>query len=154
VTPVQGRVFLPEEEIPGHDASVALISYSYWTSHNRAPSTLGLQSQINGRSFTVSDFAENIYGNNDGVLAGSWVPLSAYESIANNFTTEKDKPLPGRDGEHLMLIARFMPGMNAIAAESALKTLAANLEKAFRVEQKDQTFTTSLWGTIFLQKTK
>src|SRR4029077_4465264 len=33
------------------------------------------------------------------------------------------------------------PGMNAIAAEPALKTLAANLEQAFPVEQKDQTFT-------------
>ena len=32
--------------------------------------------------------------------------------------------------------------MSAIAAEPALKTLAANLEQAFPVEQKDQTFTT------------
>ena len=37
VAPVQGRVFLPEEETPGRDAPVALVSYSYWTRHNRVP---------------------------------------------------------------------------------------------------------------------
>src|SRR5437660_11937350 len=53
VVPVQGRVFLPEEETPGRDAPVALISSSYWAKHNRAPSTLGSHIQVNGRSFTV-----------------------------------------------------------------------------------------------------
>src|SRR5438876_10988717 len=143
VAPVQGRVFLPEEETPGRDAPVALVSYSYWTRHNRAPSTLGSQIQINGRSFTVTGILPQTFTGTMTVFSPEvWVPLSAYESIANNFATEKNKPLASREGEHLMLIARFKPGMNAIAAEPALKTLAANLEQAFPVEQKDQTFTT------------
>src|SRR5437763_8801812 len=143
VAPLQGRVFLPEEETPGRDAPVALVSYSYWTRHNRAPSTLGSQIQINGRSFTVTGILPQTFTGTMTVFSPEvWVPLSAYESIANNFATEKNKPLASREGEHLMLIARFKPGMNAIAAEPALKTLAANLEQAFPVEQKDQTFTT------------
>src|SRR2546421_927929 len=143
VAPLQGRVFLPEEETPGRDAPVALVSYSYWTRHNRAPSTLGSQIQINGRSFTVIGILPQTFTGTMTVFSPEvWVPLSAYESIANNFATEKNKPLASREGEHLMLIARFKPGMNAIAAEPALKTLAANLEQAFPVEQKDQTFTT------------
>jgi len=143
VAPLQGRVFLPEEETPGRDAPVALVSYSYWTRHNRLPSTLGSQIQINGRSFTVIGILPQTFTGTMTVFSPEvWVPLSAYESIANNFATEKNKPLASREGEHLMLIARFKPGMNAIAAEPALKTLAANLEQAFPVEQKDQTFTT------------
>src|SRR5437660_1807197 len=143
VAPVQGRVFLPEEETPGRDAPVALVSYSYWTRHNRVPSTLGSQIQINGRSFTVIGILPQTFTGTMTVFSPEvWVPLSAYESIANNFATEKNKPLASREGEHLMLIARFKPGMNAIAAEGALKTLAANLAQAFPVEQKDQTFTT------------
>jgi predicted permease len=143
VAPVQGRVFLPEEETPGRDAPVALVSYSYWTRHNRLPSTLGSQIQINGRSFTVIGILPQTFTGTMTVFSPEvWVPLSAYESIANNFATEKNKPLASREGEHLMLIARFKPGLNAIAAEPALKTLAANLEQAFPVEQKDQTFTT------------
>src|SRR6478672_4851943 len=143
VAPLQGRVFLPEEEMPGGDAPVALVSYSYWTRHNRLLSTLGSQIQINGRSFTVIGILPQTFTGTMTVFSPEvWVPLSAYESIANNFATEKNKPLASREGEHLMLIARFKPGLNAIAAEPALKTLAANLEQAFPVEQKDQTFTT------------
>src|SRR4029077_7923864 len=46
--PLQGRVFLLEQEMPGGDAPVALVGYSSWTSHKRLPSTLGSQIQING----------------------------------------------------------------------------------------------------------
>jgi predicted permease len=40
-------------------------------------------------------------------------------------------------------VGRLKPGMTATAAEPALKGLAANLEKAFPVEQKDQTVQTT-----------
>src|SRR5438045_6727040 len=144
VSPLQGRVFLPEEEVPGRDAPVALVSYSYWARHNHDPSTLGSHIQINGRSFTVIGILPKTFTGTMMVFSPEvWVPLSAYESIANNFATEKNKPLASRDGEHLMLIGRLKHGMSAITAEPALKTLAANLEKAFPVEQKDQTFTTA-----------
>src|SRR5204862_7094820 len=72
-----------------------------------------------------------------------WMAVNADIWRANNFAREKNKPLASRDGEHLMLIGRLKQGMSAITAEPALKTLAANLEKAFPVEQKDQTFTTA-----------
>jgi predicted permease len=144
VSPLQGRVFLPGEEVPGRDAPVALVSYSYWARHNHDPSTVGSHIQINGRSFTVIGILPKTFTGTMMVFSPEvWVPLSAYESIANNFATEKNKPLASRDGEHLMLIGRLKHGMSAITAEPALKTLAANLEKAFPVEQKDQTFTTA-----------
>jgi len=40
-------------------------------------------------------------------------------------------------------VGRLKPGLTAAAAKPALEGLAANLEKAFPVEQKDQTFTTT-----------
>src|SRR5438477_4097369 len=142
VAPLQGRVFLPEEEAPGRDAHVAIVSYSYWARHNLDPSILGSQILINGRSCTVVGILPRTFTGTMMVFSPEvWVPLSAYDSIANNFATEKSKPLASRYGEHLMLIGRFKPGMTAVTAEAALKTLAGNLEKAFPVEQKDQTFT-------------
>jgi putative ABC transport system permease protein len=144
VTPLRGRVFLPEEETPGRDAHVAIVSYSYWARHNLDPSILGSQILINGRSCTVVGILPQTFTGTMMVFSPEvWMPLSAYDSIANNFATEKSKPLASRDGEHLLLIGRFKPGMTAMTAEAALKTLAANLEKAFPVEQKDQTFTTA-----------
>jgi predicted permease len=144
VTPLRGRVFLPEEETPGRDAQVAMVSYSYWARHNLDPSILGSQILINGRSRTVVGILPQTFTGTMMVFSPEvWMPLSAYDSIANNFATDKSKPLASRDGEHLLLIGRFKPGMTAMTADAALKTLAANLEKAFPVEQKDQTFTTA-----------
>ena len=41
-----------------------------------------------------------------------------------------------------MLVGRLKPGVTAAAADAELKTLAVNLERAWPVEQKDQTFMT------------
>src|SRR5215467_15160173 len=37
----RGRAFLPEEETPGHNAQVAIVSYSYWAKHGFDPGVLG-----------------------------------------------------------------------------------------------------------------
>ena len=143
VAPVQGRVFLPEEELPGRAAPVALVSYSYWVKHNRAPSILGSQIQVNGRLLTIVGILPKTFTGTLQVLSPEvWVPLSSYEAIANDFSTEKFESLNNRTGQQLMPIARLKPNLTATAAEGALKALAANLEKQFPVEQKDQTFTT------------
>src|SRR5216110_2901252 len=49
----RGRTFLPEEETPGHNAQVAIVSYSYWAKHDFDPGLLGSHLLINGRSFTI-----------------------------------------------------------------------------------------------------
>src|ERR1700726_4200409 len=36
----RGRAFLPEEETPGHNASVAIVSYRYWQKHDLDPGVL------------------------------------------------------------------------------------------------------------------
>ena len=48
-----------------------------------------------------------------------------------------------RNGTQLRIIGRLKPGMTAAAAKPALEGLAANLEKAYPVEQKNQTFMTA-----------
>ena len=53
VAPVQGRAFLPEEEKPGHDAAVAVVSHSYWEKQGLNPALLGSKISINSRPFTV-----------------------------------------------------------------------------------------------------
>src|SRR5205807_946439 len=45
-----------------------------------------------------------------------------------------------RKGTQVRIMGRLKPGMTAALAKPALEGLAANLEKAYPVEQKDQTF--------------
>jgi predicted permease len=143
VAPVIGRVFTAEEEQPGRAASVALVSYGYWTRHNREPSVLGSQVLINGRSYTVIGVLPKTFTGTLAVLSPEvWLPLSAMEFVTPP-PSDPNQSLTSRGGQQLLPIARFKPGVSAAAADAALKTLAVNLERTYPVEQKDQTFVTA-----------
>jgi predicted permease len=143
VAPVIGRGFTLEEEQPGHAAAVVLVSYGYWTRHNRDASVLGSHVLINGRSYTVIGVLPKTFTGTLAVLSPEvWLPLSAMEFVTPS-RNDPTQSLTSRAGEQLLPIARFKAGVTAPTAEAALKTLAANLERAYPVEQKDQTFTTA-----------
>ena len=137
----RGRAFLPEEETPGRNAPVAIVSYSYWQKHDLDPSVLGSQVFINGRSFTIVGIAPKGFVGTMQVLSPEvWLPISVYDQVANDFESENKTTIDDRKGTQLRIMGRLKPGMTAAAARPALEALAANLEKAYPVEQKDQTF--------------
>jgi putative ABC transport system permease protein len=140
----RGRAFLPEEETPGHNASVAIVSYSYWQKHNLDPGVLGSQLLVNGRSFTIVGIAPKGFVGTMQILSPEvWLPMSVYDQVANDFDSDNKTTIDDRKGTHVRIMGRLKPGMTAAAAKPALEGLAANLEKAYPVEQKDQTFITA-----------
>ena len=142
VMPIQGRAFRAEEEAPGRDSAVAIVSYNYWTKSGLNPSMLGSTIMIDGRPFTVIGILPKGFTGTTQVFAPEiWLPLGVYDQVANDFETENKDKLDDRNGRQLMVVGRLKPGMSAAAAVPALKALAANLERAYPVEQKDQTFT-------------
>ena len=137
----RGRAFLPEEETPGHNALVAIVSYRYWQKHDLDPSVLGSQLLINGRSFTIVGIAPKGFVGTMQILSPEvWLPMSVYDQVANDFASENKTTINDRKGTDVRIMGRLKPGMTAAAAKPALEGLAANLEKAYPVEQKDQTF--------------
>ncbi|HSH40052.1 MAG TPA: ABC transporter permease, partial [Chthoniobacterales bacterium] len=141
VAPVRGRAFLPEEETPGRDAPVAIVSHGYWKRHGGQPSLLGSDMIINGQRFSVIGIMPEGFTGTMHIFGSEvWLPLSAHDLVANQFHTEGSNSLGDRAGKHLMLVGRLKPGVTPAAATPALTQLAANLEQAFPVEQKDQTF--------------
>lgn len=142
VAPVQGRAFLPEEETPGKPAYVAIVSDGYWKKQKRNAAVLGSEILINGRPFTiVGIMPEGFVGTAHLVGPEVWLPLSVYE-VANKFQrSEAPESLSERGGPRgLLVIGRLKSGVTPSAADPQLKTLAANLEQAYPVELKDQTF--------------
>lgn len=139
----QGRAFLPDEETPGRGANVAIVSYAYWQRHNRPP--LGSPLLINGRSFAIVGVTQRSFTGAVQIFSPDvWLPFSVYDQVDNDFQSSEKRTVFGdRAGRQLVVIGRLRPGMTAKAAEPSLKGLAANLEKAFPVEQKDQTFQTT-----------
>jgi predicted permease len=137
----RGRAFLPEEETPGHNTPVAIVSYSYWQKHDLDPGVLGSQVFINGRSFTIVGIAPKDFVGTMQVLSPEvWLPMNVYDQVANDFESENKTTIDDRKGTQLRIMGRLKPGMTAAAAKAAVEGLAANLEKAYPVEQKDQTF--------------
>jgi predicted permease len=142
VSMAQGRAFLPEEETPGRATQVAIVSYAYWQRHNRDSSVLGGQILVNGRPYTIVGVAPRGFTGTMQIFSPEvWLPLSVYDVVANDFATENRKTAFGdRNGQQLLIVGRLKPNLAPKAAEPSLKGLATNLEKAFPVEQKDQTF--------------
>ena len=140
----RGRAFLPEEETPGRNAPVAIVSYSYWQKHDLDPGLLGSQLLINGRSFTIVGITPKGFVGTMQILSPEvWLPMSVYDQVANDFESENKTTIDDRNGTQLRIMGRLKPGMTAAAAKPALEGLAANLEKAYPVEQKNQTFITA-----------
>src|SRR5207249_4246747 len=139
----QGRAFLPNEETPGRGAAVAIVSYAYWQKHNQP--ALGSPLLINGRTFSIIGIAPRAFTGTLQIFSPEvWLPLSVYDQVQNDFQDSEKKTLLGdRAGQQLLIVGRLKPGTTGPTAEPSLKGLAANLEKAFPVEQKDQTFQTA-----------
>jgi len=140
----RGRTFTPEEEALGHNAPVAIVSYAYWQKHNLDPAVLGSELLVNGHPFTIVGIAPRGFTGTLQIFSVEvWLPLSNYDRIANDFEQANKSAFGDRAGQQLIVIGRLKPGMTAASAKPALEGLAANLEKAFPVEQKDQTFITT-----------
>src|SRR5881397_1165660 len=140
----RGRAFLPEEETPGRNTPVAIVSYSYWQKHDLDPTVLGSQVLINGRPFTIVGITPKGFAGTLQILSPEvWLPISVYDQVANDFGSKNKTTIDDRNGTQLRIIGRLKPGMTAVAAKPALEGLAANLEKAYSVEQKNQTFITA-----------
>jgi predicted permease len=144
VSPVVGRSFLPEEEKPGAEKRVAIVSSSYWKKHRRDPAVLDSTILINGRPFTIIGIMPEGFTGTEAVFSpDAWLPLGVYDEIINDRGGTRSRSLTDRASDRLILLGRLKPGMTAEAARPALKGLAANLEAAFPVEQKDQTLMTA-----------
>ena len=144
VSPAQGRSFLPEEEKPGALKRVAVVSYSFWQKHGRDPSLLGSSLLLNGRPFTIVGIMPEGFTGTESVFSReAWLPLGVYDEIMSDRGGVRNRSIGDRTSNRLMLIGRLKPGITAEAAQPALKGLAANLEAAFPVEQKDQTLMTA-----------
>jgi predicted permease len=144
VLPRQGRPFLPEEEKPGAGRRVVVVSHSYWQKHARDPAMLGQPLIINGRPYTIIGIMPEGFTGTESVFSReAWLPLGVYDEIIADRGGTQTSSLSDRRNDRLMLIGRLKPGLTEVAAQPALKGLAANLEAAFPLEQKDQTFMTA-----------
>jgi putative ABC transport system permease protein len=122
-----GRTLLPEEAAQGKD-KVAVVSYGFWKQRFGADrAAVGRALMLNGESYTIV-----------GVMPERFM----YPTNTEIWTPMEINPTQGRGGHYLVAIGRLKPGVSMESASAEMKTIAANLEKAY--PQTNDGWTTKL----------
>lgn len=139
VRPTLGRAFLPDDERPGSQRQVVILSDDYWRKTGARPDVLGTTVRVNTREFTVVGVAPRGFGGPSAVIAPAvYLPLGTYELMAGDlFRQGGPRRLDDRANPAVMLFGRLKPGITMAAAESSLKPIAARLEEAYPGEHKN-----------------
>lgn len=122
-----GRPFTSEEERPGADIRVAIVSFGVWQQRGADPGIIGRSVRVNGETFTVIGVTAKGFTGTSIPGPEVWLPLGAYEIV--------DKPagaaLGAREQHQLGVIGKLRDGISSEAASAALTTVAGRLERAF-----------------------
>ena len=131
VTPVLGRLFLPEEDRPGGDVHKALISYRLWRDR------FGGDRQVVGQTIRTNQTTLTIVG----VMPPGfgfptrtevWTPMESYYALA----AQPQSWMKRRDGRVYQVIARLKPGFTIEQAQADLESVAAGLEREYPKENQ------------------
>jgi predicted permease len=138
--PIKGRGFTADEERPGADVPVVVLSYPLWQRLGGSDAVLGQTVTLNNRAFTVVGVAERGFGGPIVmVMPDAFVPTGVYDSLQNDFardglTTKLSDP------RHfdLFLVAQLRPGATIASVAPALKAASAQLAIGDRANLKDR----------------
>ena len=142
----RGRAFSTDEEIPGREAPVAIISYGLWKSMGENDSVLGRQIRINARDFTVVGVTPESFSGTMALAAPEiWLPLSTYDITLNDFQKSASEAggqkLAERAHRNLILVGQLKPGLSMENASAQVKLVGARLASAYPAENKDHALT-------------
>ncbi len=128
VNPVVGRGFLPEEDVTPGTNPVAVLSYSLWSRlFGRDPGITSRTIQLNGRTFQIVGVApEGFQGLHELFAADVWVPMMMYKQIYPNVALVEQRRFLG-----FAVVGRLKPGVSLPQAETALRSIAGDLERAY-----------------------
>lgn len=135
-----GRTFSLEEEKPGAEIRVTIISHPLWERMGSPADVLGHIVRINQRDFTVIGVApEGFSGTTVMLTPELWLPTGVYDSVVNDFASDN---LTGtlRDRRHhtLIVYGRLRDGLSADAAATGLETISRAMESAYPAENEAQ----------------
>ena len=129
--PANGRAFLPDEDVRA--TPVIVLSHGFWErSLGSDASIVGRTLTLNRTPFTVIGIApQGFTGTILGANPAGWVPMAMHDVVQPNFDWYEQ-----RRGLFLFAFGRLKPGVSLDQASANLKTLFAQLEQAFPVDNK------------------
>jgi putative ABC transport system permease protein len=129
VAPVVGRLFRPEEDLPGGDVHKALISYRLWQDrYGGNPGIVGRTIQTNQATLTVVGVMPPGFG--FPTRTDVWTPMESYYAVSKGTFVKR------RDARIYSVIARLKPGVTLEQAHADLEGVAAGLEREYPKENR------------------
>jgi putative ABC transport system permease protein len=128
VQPMLGRVFLPEEDQPGH-SNVVVLSHRLWQEHfGSNPAIVGQNINMDGGSYLVAGVMPANFQFPD--FAQMWTPMA---------WTDQEKAVRGE--HHSVVVARLKPGVDLKQAQAEMNTISSRLEQQYPEDDKG-------WGAV------
>jgi predicted permease len=133
-----GRVFLPQEDIPGQPPT-ALLSYGFWKSRlGGNQNVLGTTLTLNGKQATIVGVLSRSFALNHEVMptvggvdkADIYMPLPLAPDAVND-----------RGNENFNVLARIKSGVSPQEAQADVDVIAARIRE---IDKRDPTFTISV----------
>jgi cell division protein FtsX len=137
--PTKGRGFLPEEETPGANRLVTILSDEYWRRTGADPDIVGKTVRINTQNFTVIGIAPRGFGGPSTIITPAvWLPTGVYDLMSGStFGGAARRSFADRAEASLLLFVRLKPGVPIASAQAPVTALARQLEQAFPGEHRN-----------------
>jgi predicted permease len=138
-----GRTFSADEERPGADIPVTVLSFKTWQRLGGRPDVLGTHVRLNERDFAVIGVAAKGFGGSMSLVSPElWVPTGVYDTLSNDFIRDGLPATLGDRRHHaLILVARLRDGDTMEGLAPRLDAAGRDLERAFPGENARQALT-------------
>jgi len=132
VAPVLGRTFTAEEERPGADIPVAILSYGLWQRMGGSRDVLSREITLNTRAFAVIGVAPAGFGGQMVMVTPEvFVPTGVYESMAFDDDSAGPRPtLSDPANRALLPVARLNPGATIASLEAPLAAASRRMAES------------------------
>jgi predicted permease len=135
---VQGRGFTDEEDRPGQDIPVVVVTYGYWQRTGFKPDLVGSTIKVNERAFTVIGMTPRGFTGTMMLFGPElFFPLGVYDTLEDDVESAAVRSLPRADAYNLFLVGRLADGVSADAASTRLQSMGPQLARAFPAEYFD-----------------
>jgi predicted permease len=123
VQPIYGRVFLAQEDQPGHNKEI-ILTYKLWRARfGSDPNVVGQTITLDGSSYLIVGVMGPKMNKPD--FAQAWIPLGLTAAEA-----------AVRGEHHYLSIARLKPSVSIAQAQVEMNTISRRLEQAYPADDK------------------
>ena len=135
-----GRAFTAEEERPGANVAVTILSDGAWRRMGGRPDVIGQTIRLSGRPFTVVGVAQRGFGGSLAFVTPElWVPTGVHDTITEDMMRGGvGTSLADRRQHSMIVLARLKPGATVASLTPALQAMGAEMARAHPEDSRDQ----------------